>query len=373
MPIKKRSLYLCPSVLNLFNALVVKSLLDKAPGDLVLEDTVATSELINRLQQYMFFENIYPVYMKNGLDEIKNIPDKAQRTERFRELDRIFQFPKLVHQYTDLYIHLDSYSAKLFYYTLVSHQKTPIDIHIVDEGTSSYAMDLSNTKNDFIDHDFWGEESKFVKNLKDMFLYRPSLYVGGAEALQLHTIPSVSTLSPTQKDAIASVFGKPDPIQEKVIYFEGTFFGDGYLTNEMDLFLEVAKTVGKENIVVKRHPRNAIDRFTPLGYKVLINQFIPWEVMLMNLDVTDKLLVSVASFTCLSPLHMYDMPARSILLEDMMVGQVGFLQTPGFKNFFSLAYKTFNADKMYSWRPTGSRELQRILHMLECELGGWRT
>lgn len=42
---------------------------------------------------------------------------------------------------------------------------------------------------------------------------------------------------------------------------EEAFLDDKVPSNDLELFLETAKIVGKENIVVKLHPRNKENRF----------------------------------------------------------------------------------------------------------------
>lgn len=58
---------------------------------------------------------------------------------------------------------------------------------------------------------------------------------------------------------------------------------------------DIAKIVGKENIIVKRHPRCQHDRFTERGFKVLTDSRFPWEITLLNEDARHHVLISLSS------------------------------------------------------------------------------
>lgn len=54
--------------------------------------------------------------------------------------------------------------------------------------------------------------------------------------------------------------------------------------NDVELIEALADKVGKQNMMVKIHPRNPVNRFEKLGYKTNHNTAIPWEVIVMNTD-----------------------------------------------------------------------------------------
>lgn len=47
---------------------------------------------------------------------------------------------------------------------------------------------------------------------------------------------------------------EPVRVDEPVVYFEDCYVNDGHRTNDIELLERVALVVGKQNIVVKRHP-----------------------------------------------------------------------------------------------------------------------
>lgn len=366
---EQRIVYKCSTLLSLMNSIVAQLTVNKGiPADMVLEDTTDFSEIAPRLMAHSLFENIYLLKILERKTEYRNL-NSADRRRVDRKPSSFFSFPDFTHTYTDYCTNLDSYTSKLFYYGLVEKGMCP-NVHFVGEGTSTYALDFLNTKRDNMDHAFYKDKA-FLKNVRNVYLYQPDLYTGGSKLVTLVPLPLFSSLPSEVHEIIDDVFGTAVPVREKLIFFEGTFWGDGMLVNEMDLFLAITQHVGKENVIVKRHPRNAIDRFTPMGFKVMPQQNIPWEIMIKNIDLSRKALVSVASFTCFSAMEMYGRISRSVLLKDLLRGRVPFLKDPGYQRFFKTAEKYFNGQERLSWTPRSINELKLVLDIVGEKIGGW--
>ena len=78
---------------------------------------------------------------------------------------------------------------------------------------------------------------------------------------------------------------------------------------------ELASYVGKENIMVKIHPRNPINRFAERGFKTNKDTSIPWEVLLLTgEDFDKKIYLTVASSAILNPIMVFGMKIRAYSL-----------------------------------------------------------
>lgn len=367
---EKRIVYLVPTLLHLMNCIVTQMTVNKDyPADIVFEDVTDFSAISERLEGLGVFEHVYHFPFRRCREEHDGLTDKAAKTEASHNPTRFFDFPPFAKPYTDLCVNIDSFAPKYFYYGLLAMGMTPT-IHFVSEGTGTYALDFANTSRDNMDHAWHGERA-FLKNIGNTYMFSPELYTGGSELVRPVQLPSIGTLGDEVHAVLETVFGKAEPVKEKVIFFEGTFWGDGMLTDEMKLFLAIANQVGKENIIVKRHPRNTVDRFTPMGFKVMPQQTIPWEVMIKDIDLSQKLLISVASFTCFSSFDMYGRDSYSLLLKDLMNGRVYFLEDAGYRRFFTTAERTFNRERVISWTPASLNELHLVLDVVEKKIGGY--
>lgn len=366
---EKRFVYLCPTLLSLMNSIVTQLTVNKDyPADIVFEDTSDFSEISQRLMRHGVFKKCYFFEAKEAKEKY-HAATKEERCVYNRKPSALFTFPNFEDKYTDFCTHIDSYASKFLYYGMLQMGMSP-KIHFVSEGTATYSLNFSNTKKDKIDHAFYKDKA-FLKNVQNIYVYKPDLYTGGADFVNLVELPNYGTLGEDVYAIISDVFGTAEPIEEKLIFFEGAFWGDGMLVDEMELFLDIANHIGKDNIIVKRHPRNTVDRFTPLGFKVMPNQTIPWEVMIKDIDLSNKVLVSVASFTCFSAMEMYGRISRSLLLKNIMRGRVYFLEDPGYKQFFRTTEKLFNAEEIVSWSPKSIKEMHIALDAIGEKIGGW--
>jgi len=67
---------------------------------------------------------------------------------------------------------------------------------------------------------------------------------------------------------------------QKYIFFSSVFdFEGGAPVGELNVIKQVAALIGNENLIVKVHPRDSIDRFVSAGLNVDNNSAIPWEAI----------------------------------------------------------------------------------------------
>lgn len=105
------------------------------------------------------------------------------------------------------------------------------------------------------------------------------------------------------KDTLNKVFGyEADYIyKEKDIYLfeDGRLFFDGN-EEEVDIIQEIIKTVSKEKVVVKTHPRRKENRFAPIGVDVAKGSKCPWEIIQLNNNFDGKCFLTVSSAVAFS-------------------------------------------------------------------------
>ena len=92
-----------------------------------------------------------------------------------------------------------------------------------------------------------------------------------------------------------------DSYDTKIIFFEESYYNDGIITGDIELVEEIAEVYGKNNIMVKVHPRNKENRFEELGYMTNKDFTIPWEAIALNIeDLGKKVLVTMTSTALIS-------------------------------------------------------------------------
>ena len=150
------------------------------------------------------------------------------------------------------------------------------------------------------------------------YLYRPDL----AE----FNIPFLRKQLPFLKNNPENIFSKiygfseEEEIKEKVIYFDMPFEKDGIPTNDKHILEIIANIVGKDNLIVKIHPRNSPQYYIENGYKIVKKTYIPWEVYCMSsTELNKKILISGWSGATISPyLYFNNKDVKSIILQDIL-------------------------------------------------------
>lgn len=117
-----------------------------------------------------------------------------------------------------------------------------------------------------------------------------------------------------------------DIYDKKVIFFEESHSFEGFDVPDIEIVNQIADTIGKENIMIKIHPRNPENRFAKLGYKTNTNISIPWELLLLNQEFTDKIFVTISSGAVVSPFLYMGMPCITYSLLNCLPNRPGYMQ-----------------------------------------------
>lgn len=108
-----------------------------------------------------------------------------------------------------------------------------------------------------------------------------------------------------------------DVYDKKVIFFEESYYVDGIPIDDLKYVEEVASIVGKENIMIKIHPRNSENRWEKMGYKTNKDMSIPWEIIALNQDFSNKILVSISCNSIITSYFLAGIKGKSLLLFDL--------------------------------------------------------
>lgn len=194
------------------------------------------------------------------------------------------------------------------------------ELELFEDGIASYSMEMG---------DFYqvvskpsGREKKrryaCYANAKRIYFFCP-------ERLKWEPPFEVKRLESFAEDkyfvqSLNRVFGydpQIDPYLEKYIFFEEAYRSDGRLVDDMDIVERTAQIVGKEQILIKRHPRSQEDRFGRLGFSTNVSCGIPWEVIALNICLDEKVIITIASAAAITPYLLLGMKMKAVLLYKM--------------------------------------------------------
>lgn len=358
----KRNLYICDQSFEFFNIINLQtSINENIPSDIIFSDKNNFSNIIDKIKEKKLFENVYTLQIK----EFENSFYSRERKERYSIVlnprDYI-SFPDFTDYYTDVWINISNIHAKLEYYNLVKLGMRP-KIHLIQEGIANYTFINSISEEDAAWEQNYGDLA-FSKNIEDNYIYRVNAFAGSG--IENKSLLPIDENKEKILQIMEDLYGRVSLPKQKWIYMETSLFDMNIMANEFEIFENLAKIVGKENIIVKQHPRNKIDRYRPLGYQVMEAAEVPWEVMILeNIEeIKNKVVCSVFSQSLFSPYDVFNIEAKSIMLLKLLRHHVFFYEKKEWKQYISETEREINREILQMYTPENEDELGSIVKFL---------
>lgn len=289
---------------------------------LALSDHSGNAEnVFERLEKESFFDECVFVRSK-GVIQNRGLWQKCKEVVQLsfcRENDYAFYLRELNSLSFDELIcynlEVDTYGV----FSILSEHNPQIQYSSYEEGMLSY----DNFYYDSIKFELirklrkmLGKPTIFDRYEKFYCVY-PELYHGSLKAV---AIPPISTEDKRLKGLVAEIFQietSVDYARYKYIYFESVYDTEGRGIGELDFLLNFADRVGKENILVKKHPRSTVHVFEENGIAVDTNSTAPFEALQLNYDMSCCTFVSAMSGSVLSVNSVIENPSPVIMIYPM--------------------------------------------------------
>ena len=177
-----------------------------------------------------------------------------------------------------------------------------IVINKMEEGLLSYntptstcrVLKVSNTIRKIL-----GKQS-LREQVEGFYCFLPTAYRGALNTIQISRI-SQNDLEIRRLLNHIFILQKIEPYKEKFIFLSCIYdIEGGNAIGELALAKRIADYVGSDNFIVKVHPRDDKQKYIEAGLKVDRNSDIPWEVVQINLDFSNKTLITTLSGSILN-------------------------------------------------------------------------
>ncbi len=178
-------------------------------------------------------------------------------------------------------------------------------------------------------------------NIKDNLLFNPDLLVYKPKE-NIKKIDKFSKNDINFKSIVNNIFNysnDENAYKRKYIFFEESFFCDGKEIDDLNLILNIAEIVGKENLLVKLHPRNKINRFEKYGIKTNKTIGIPWEIIQLNNDFSNNVFLTISSGSVLASQLYFNEKIKTYLLFNCTDNKSNMVTTEYFEYFNKLNNK----------------------------------
>lgn len=201
-------------------------------------------------------------------------------------------------------------------YSLLSRVNNGIKMSLFEEGVLSYGIRFSETNGRKLIEQARRIQGK--KNVSDgayqFYCYYPRLYKGPLKPVGVPVISPGSECTSILKklfDLNADTLRYP----QKFIYFSSVYdFECGKPIGEFELVKRIADLVGKDNLIIKTHPRDTRTVYRDYGLSVDKNSGIPWEAIQLSADFSDKVFMTATSGSVLAGSFMSEKPTKTFYM-----------------------------------------------------------
>jgi len=327
----ERKLFLCNTVYQLFVAMWMKhSLFSDSHTDIIISNHINNGkELADRVRKYGEFENCYFAESFDYSWHKMTISKKKWYTIHLHPDRFLSRLIHLEHTYSSVYVaNFDPFS-QLLYGALIQKYNN-CQIYLYEDGVGTYNPEFSvryeETKfaeTGYIQKVFRKirKQNAIYGNLSGVYLFTPEYmrWNPNAPLIRISKMDQNDDAYLNMCNMVYGYYDSNDRYREKYIFLEQCFEADGIYINDVDIIDQFAERVGKENIMVKIHPRNTVNRFSERGYKTNTELSIPWEVVLLNQkDLSDKVLMTVSSGAVVSPYILFGINVRAYSIINLL-------------------------------------------------------
>lgn len=200
----------------------------------------------------------------------------------------------------EMYDEIVFYSLSLMLYSIADYYRI-INHHVIwsrmEEGIFSYETDFES-----------GYRIKLARAMRNIsrrieianeivnyYCFFPELKISHLD-WNIIKIPSLNETLDLIVPLFSQIFKcRNETCRQKYIFFASSSDIEGKPCGEMELILKTADIVGKENLIVKMHPRDKRSVCLDNGIEVMENSWIPWEVSQLIGQYEDKIMLTVNS------------------------------------------------------------------------------
>ena len=226
-------------------------------------------------------------------------------------------------KYDALYIaNFDRFNALI--YDVLKRRNRSLKLFVYEDGLSTYGLitkgfyDVHKPSDNpvvrFVHNRIYRRNSLY-QNVDCLRVFDKSLceWTPDCDIEQIERIDVNDTVFKQNINTVFDYDSLEDSYEEQYIFFEESYFADYGYMEDVNLVERIAEKVGKENLLIKMHPRNPENRFKEIGYKTNINTAIPWEVIALNLDLSQKTLITISSSSLISANRVLSFQSESLI------------------------------------------------------------
>lgn len=370
---KKRIICLCTTYFQMITAIQMRrTLFSEDEFSVVMTDGSNGSQQVSeRLRETGIFDEVFFVTRARGaMAEFKSARQKA---ERFLNYFVKGSYVSYLTKPYDLFLAYNFNWYAFMMFNALQQDNRDIKVAKFEEGILSYFVD---------DHRFEYDYFLKIKKIKRLlrqpvmfdklhtfYCFYPEFYDG---KLSTAKIPPLEHDDAWMRDTLCFLF---DVDAEKLVYDRKFLYFASMLDSEVvkgesgefEILKEIVDVVGKDNIMVKLHPReNAPERYRDLGVAIDTNSDVPFEVIQLVKDFSDKVFITCLSSSTINLATILPRRSKTYLTYGMLPEKVKEMDR--IVTFVEMYDKT--TDKIQEVTGTKDFIVLESREQMEEELGG---
>lgn len=269
---------------------------DCEAGLCLTNHSAGSEEVYSRLKSTELFDEVF--YWENR-DSVRG----AFGLKKIFKLMQICAPPKINNRFgnydTVIFFNI-SYATYELVHSLSAGDR-PVRLLRMEEGLATCSSLHSHGWRDTLQlrvlDDLWRirGRSRLADKVEGFYCFLPELCDAGFP-LPLKRIPSVLDNKDELVALLKYVFDYRDSkISQDYIFFASSLDADGKGVGETDMVMSLAKLIGKENLLIKKHPRDSRTVYEDAGLSVMEDSNIPWEIVQLCQDLSGKTLLTCTS------------------------------------------------------------------------------
>lgn len=311
-------------VCNTYSQLIIAIQMKKTIKNSDCVTVIITDQSKNSETIYMnvkdmgFFEDVYYVKDKEFCMKQKS---------RFKALSDIMYASLLEHTLFACILKEKKYDEIIYYnpdiathclFTVLEKKNSDIIISRYEEGLLSYNSDkfpiYFKLKMVYVIRNML-HKKRLQIDVKNFYCFYPEFYHGAESTIKINEI---STKDVFFKNLISTAFAVDSQklhYPQKYVYFSSIYDFEGEEpVDEPKLCKSIEKIVGKDNLIVKVHPRDDKARFEREGLIVDKMSSVPWEAIQINYDFSGHIFLTIVSGSVVTINAILDNPPITYFL-----------------------------------------------------------
>lgn len=299
-----RILFVCNTLYQIIGACCIRKMFATAEAEIVLSDhSTANKDICDNIQREgILFNKAYYVETKYLYEYDASISRK-KKNQLLKEKNTVLSMLNLSNKYDMFFCaNAEPFTERIVNY--VKNTNSNVIINWFEDGLSAYYYDQCYFPN-FI-RKIKCRAKKILLKVYTLTAYVDNYYVFKPENLEWKPKAKVKKIEPISKElaielgVIFNISQCTDEYREKYIFFEDGA-QDWEKAADVKLMNMIAEKIGKDNIIVRIHPRNPVNRFKEAGFKTTHDTSIPWEIIAANIDIENKVLMTMYSQCVVTP------------------------------------------------------------------------